>query len=49
MKVGILGSSVVGQALGKGFLSEGHEVMIGTRDMSKESLVNWQKENPTVK
>ena len=49
MKVGILGSSVVGQALGKGFLSEGHEVMIGTRDTSKESLVNWQKENPTVK
>ena len=49
MKVGILGSSVVGQALSKGFLSEGHEVMIGTRDTSKESLVNWQKENPTVK
>jgi len=49
MKVGILGSSVVGQALGKGFLSEGHEVMIGTRDTSKESLVNWQKENPSVK
>jgi predicted dinucleotide-binding enzyme len=49
MKVGILGSAAVGQALGKGFLSEGNEVMIGTRDVSKDSLVRWQKENPTAK
>lgn len=49
MKVGILGSAAVGQALGKAFLAEGNEVMIGTRDTSKESLVKWQKENPTGK
>jgi predicted dinucleotide-binding enzyme len=49
MKVGILGSAYVGQALGKAFLTEGYEVMIGTRDTSKESLVKWQKENPTAK
>lgn len=49
MKVGILGSAAVGQALGKGFLSEGNEVMVGTRDVSKDSLVRWQKENPTAK
>jgi 8-hydroxy-5-deazaflavin:NADPH oxidoreductase len=49
MKVGILGSAAVGPALGKGFLSEGNEVMIGTRDVSKDSLVRWQKENPTAK
>jgi predicted dinucleotide-binding enzyme len=49
MKVGILGSGEVGQALGKGFLSENHEVMIGTRNTSKEDLVKWQKENPSGK
>jgi predicted dinucleotide-binding enzyme len=49
MKVGILGSAAVGQALGKAFLAEGNEVMIGTRDVSKDSLVKWQKENPTAK
>jgi 8-hydroxy-5-deazaflavin:NADPH oxidoreductase len=49
MKVGILGSSAVGQTLGKAFLSEGYEVMIGTRDTSKEDLVKWQKENTSGK
>ena len=49
MKVGILGSAAVGQALGKAFLAEGNEVMIGTRDVLKDSLVKWQKENPTAK
>lgn len=43
MKVGILGSGVVGQALGKGFISRGHEVKIGTRETSK--LDAWVKEN----
>jgi predicted dinucleotide-binding enzyme len=49
MKVGILGSSAVGQTLGRAFLSEGYEVMIGTRNTSKEDLVKWQKENPSAK
>jgi len=49
MKVGIIGSAAVGQALGKAFLTEGYEVMIGTRDTSKESVVKWQKANPTAK
>jgi len=49
MKVGILGSAVVGQTLGKAFLAEGNEVMIGTRDTSKESLVKWHASNPTAK
>jgi predicted dinucleotide-binding enzyme len=49
MKVGILGSAVVGQTLGKAFLAEGHEVMIGTRNTSKEELVKWQKENSSGK
>ncbi|MFI5187658.1 MAG: NADPH-dependent F420 reductase [Chitinophagales bacterium] len=49
MKIGILGSSVVGQTLGKAFLTEGYEVMIGTRNTSKEDLVKWQKQNPSAK
>jgi len=49
MKVGILGSADVGQTLGKAFLTEGYEVMIGTRNTSKEDLVKWQKENPSAK
>ena len=49
MKVGIIGSAAVGQALGKAFLTEGYEVMIGTRDTSKESVVKWQKANPIAK
>jgi len=49
MKVGIVGSAAVGQSLGKAFLTEGYEVMIGTRDTSKESVIKWQKANPTAK
>jgi 8-hydroxy-5-deazaflavin:NADPH oxidoreductase len=42
MKIGIIGSGVVGQELGKGFIRLGHEVKIGTRDISK--LSDWQKQ-----
>ncbi len=41
MKIGILGSGVVAQQLGYGFLSEGYEVMLGTSDKSK--LNDWLK------
>ncbi|TLZ53331.1 MAG: NADP oxidoreductase [Methanobacteriota archaeon] len=43
MKIGILGSGDVGRALGSGFASHGHDVMIGTRTTSKPELVKWQK------
>ena len=46
MKVGIIGSGEVGQALANAFLSEGNEAMIGTRNTSKEEVVKWKKENP---
>jgi len=39
MKVGIIGSGVVAQALGAGFLKHGHEVALGTRDPAK--LKDW--------
>jgi predicted dinucleotide-binding enzyme len=44
MKVGIIGSGVVAQSLGDGFLKHGHEVMLGTRDPSR--LAGWQAKNP---
>jgi predicted dinucleotide-binding enzyme len=44
MKIGIIGSGVVAQTLGSGFLKHGHEVMLGTRDSSK--LAEWTKANP---
>jgi len=46
MQVGIIGSAEVGQALAKGFLSEGHSVMLASRDAHKPELVQWQKDNP---
>lgn len=46
MKIGIIGSGIVGRVLGSAFLKEGHRVMIGTRDTGKEEVINWKKENP---
>ena len=45
MKVGIIGSGNVGRVLATGFLSEGHEVMLGTRNTSKEDVVKWKNGN----
>src|SRR4051812_36924080 len=44
-KVGVIGSGIVGRVLASAFLSEGHEVMLGTRDVSKEEAVTWQQKN----
>lgn len=46
MKVGILGSGIVGRVLCSAFLKEGHSVMLGTRNVSKEEVLKWQQENP---
>ena len=45
MKVGILGSGIVGRVLASAFLSEGHSVMLGTRNISKDEVTKWQNEN----
>ena len=45
MKIGILGSGIVGRVLASAFLEEGHQVMLGTRNISKEEVVKWQQEN----
>ena len=44
MKVGVIGSGVVGQTLAAGFLKHGHQVEIGTRDPAK--LKDWSAKNP---
>ena len=44
MKVGIIGSGVVGQTLAAGFLKHGHQAEIGTRDPAK--LQDWSAKNP---
>lgn len=48
-KIGILGSGVVGQSLGSGFIKHGYRVMVGTRNAAK--LSEWNEtasENGTV-
>lgn len=44
MKVGIIGSGPVGQALAKAFKSEGYDVMLGTRNPSKAEVVKFNTE-----
>ncbi len=43
MKIAVLGSGVVGQTLGSGFLKHGHEVALGTREPAK--LADWSAAN----
>jgi predicted dinucleotide-binding enzyme len=43
MKVGILGTGDVGQALGKGFVASGHEAMLGARSAGNEKAIAWAK------
>lgn len=44
MKTGIIGSGQVGQVLAKAFKSEGHDVTLGTRDISKADVVKFNTE-----
>jgi 8-hydroxy-5-deazaflavin:NADPH oxidoreductase len=45
MKIGIIGSGIVGRVLANAFLNEAHGVMLGTRNINKEEVVKWKKEN----
>jgi 8-hydroxy-5-deazaflavin:NADPH oxidoreductase len=46
MKTGIIGSGIVGRVLASAFLKEGHDVMLGMRDIAKAEVVKWKSENP---
>lgn len=47
MKIGVLGSGVVGQTLAAGFLKHGHDTMIGSRE--KDKLESWGRANPKAR
>jgi predicted dinucleotide-binding enzyme len=44
MKIGILGSGLVGQALGSGFTTLGHRVTLGTREPESDKVRLWRKQ-----
>ncbi|HEV8245794.1 MAG TPA: NAD(P)-binding domain-containing protein, partial [Polyangiaceae bacterium] len=44
MKVGVLGTGDVGRALGKAFITLGHEVKLGAREANNEKATSWAKE-----
>ncbi len=41
MRIGILGTGDVGQSLGVGLASSGHDVMLGSREPGSDKLVAW--------
>lgn len=43
MRIGILGTGDVGQALGAGLVQLGHEVMLGSRSSRNDRAVAWQE------
>jgi predicted dinucleotide-binding enzyme len=47
MKIGIIGSGIVGQTLAAGFVAHGHDVTIGTREPRK--LADYAAANPKVR
>jgi predicted dinucleotide-binding enzyme len=44
MRIGILGTGGVGQALGRGFVTLGHEVKMGSRDAGNDKALAWANE-----
>jgi 8-hydroxy-5-deazaflavin:NADPH oxidoreductase len=48
MKIGIIGSGIVGQVLSNAFFSEGHQVQLGTRNTQKEEVVKFNTANPHI-
>jgi 8-hydroxy-5-deazaflavin:NADPH oxidoreductase len=47
MRVGVIGSGVVAQSLGAGFLKHGHELTLGTRDPDK--VAGWVLQHPEAR
>lgn len=43
MKIGILGTGIVGRVLGTGLAKLGHQVMIGSRTPESDKLVAWRQ------
>ena len=45
MKIGILGTGMVGSTLGTAFIAKGHEVKMGSRDAINEKAMEWTQAN----
>ena len=45
MKIGILGTGMVGATLGTKLVQVGHEVMMGSRSANNENAMKWAREN----
>ncbi len=45
MKIGVLGSGDVGRALGKAFVTLGHDVKMGARSATNEKALAWAEQN----
>jgi predicted dinucleotide-binding enzyme len=45
MKIGILGTGMVGNTLGTALIAKGHEVKMGSRDTVNEKAAEWTKVN----
>jgi 8-hydroxy-5-deazaflavin:NADPH oxidoreductase len=45
MRIGILGTGVVGQTIGTGLTKLGHDVMLGARSATNEKATKWASEN----
>jgi predicted dinucleotide-binding enzyme len=41
MRIGVIGSGAVGQALGSGLAALGHDVKLGTREPASEKVQSW--------
>lgn len=48
MKIGIIGSGIVGQVLAKAFHNEGHNVKLGTRNTTKDEVVKFKSDNSGI-
>ena len=47
MRIGVLGTGVVGQTIGSKLIHLGHEVMMGSREPANSSAITWaKKEGP---
>jgi predicted dinucleotide-binding enzyme len=44
MQIGVLGTGDVGRAIGKAFVTLGHDVKMGLRSATNEKAVAWAKE-----
>ncbi len=48
MKIGILGTGMVGNTLGTALITKGHEIKMGSRDAANEKAAEWTKGGHSV-